>query len=117
MTNRKRGNSPPVQSRGTKVVISHRELLRRAGSLESQLNIMIRLNKRLSMKLWIINPKDDIFTDGTFTERTLDVIAKEAEVVLEAIRQVKLGEAAADKINARTDAKVKTKSSKGKEKK
>lgn len=77
------------------------------------------------MKLWINNPGDEIFVDGTFTERTLDVIKSEAEVVLEAIRQAKIGEEAANKINARTDAdadaeakkKVKAKSSKGKENK
>ena len=47
---------------------------------------LVRLTRRMAIKIYIYNQDDEIFTDGTFTDGSLEVIKKEAAIVLRAIQ-------------------------------
>ncbi|MCK5609889.1 hypothetical protein KAR91_48905 [Candidatus Pacearchaeota archaeon] len=46
---------------------------------------LVRLVKRMALKLYLHNPEEDIFTDGTLAPDTLTTVKKEAELLARAL--------------------------------
>lgn len=45
------------------------------------MDVMRALSKRLAIKLYLLNSGDGTFTDGTFTDESMDLIKKGAEII------------------------------------
>ena len=57
-----------------------------AKNLINNLAILAQLSKRMALKLYLYNSKDEIFIDGTFDKKTLEAIKKEAMTVKKALK-------------------------------
>lgn len=59
--------------------MSYRELLRQAEKMMDSANKYRLLTIKLAAKLYNVNSKDVIFTDGTFVDSSIDTIKLEAK--------------------------------------
>jgi len=74
--------------------ISRRELLRQNNSLREQMNKLInankdssRLNIILATKLYILDPSDIIFSNGSLKEEFLNIVKESAKKSLESLKK------------------------------